>query len=224
MTKEPAMRPTEHLKSLALQDWQAATRHPFTAALADGTLGEDKMLAYLRQDHLFIDGFVRLLASAIAHAPSLSDAIPAAQFLGLICGPENTYFLRAITALGGTPETPAKAAPVTAEFQELMARAAASGRYEQMLAVLVVAEWSYLEWASPFGDRADRLPFWFGEWIALHTGAGFEGVVAYLRDQLDSAWAGLDDDARRAVESTFTHAVTLERRFFDAAQDGYGGS
>ena len=217
------MRPTEHLKSLALQDWQAATRHPFTTALADGTLGHDRMLAYLRQDHLFIDGFVRLLASAVVHAPSLPDAIPAAQFLGLISGPENTYFLRAIKALGGDPETPAKAAPVTAEFQELMARAAASGRYEQMLAVLVVAEWSYLDWASPFADHPQTLPFWFGEWIELHTGAGFEGVVAYLRDQLDSAWQGLDDDARRAVEATFTHAVALERRFFDAAQDGFSG-
>ena len=90
-----------------------------------------------------------------------------------------------------------------------------------MLAVLVVAEWSYLDWAKPYANRADDLPFWFGEWIALHSGGGFEGVVAYLRDQLDTAWHALDDAERRAVEDTFRHAVTLERRFFDAAQDGF---
>lgn len=215
------MRPTDHLRALAADDWQAATRHPFTDALADGTLPADRMLAYLQQDHLFIDGFVRLLASAIAHAPSLPDAIPAAQFLGLISGPENTYFLRAIDALGGTCEPPAPAAPITAEFQALMAQAARSGRYEQMLAVLVVAEWSYLDWATPHADKAADLPFWFGEWITLHSGEGFEGVVAYLRGQLDSAWHTLDDDAKHAVETTFRHAVTLERRFFDAAQSGF---
>ena len=215
------MRPTDHLKSLCQSDWTAATSHAFTNDLVAGTLAQDKMLAYLRQDYLFIDGFVRLLASAIAQAPSLGDAIPAAQFLGLISGPENTYFLRAIPALGGTPEPPAPAHPVTQEFQALMAKAARSGRYEQMLAVLVVAEWSYLSWASPHADKAGDLPFWFGEWITLHSGAGFEGVVTYLRDQLDRAWDGLGPEDRRAVEETFITATRLERAFFDAASLGY---
>ena len=98
------MRPTEYLRSLAEDDWQVATRHAFIDALADSSLPAEKMLGYLQQDYLFIDGFVRLLASAIAIAPTLPDAIPAAQFLELISGPENTYFLRSIEALGGLVE------------------------------------------------------------------------------------------------------------------------
>lgn len=217
------MRPTDQLRSLNAEDWQAATRHAFTDQLAAGTLPEARMLAYLRQDYLFIEGFVRLLASAVAHAPSLRDAIPGAQFLGLISGPENTYFLRAIEALGGQAEPPAPAHPVTAGFQGLMSKAAQSGRYEQMLAVLVVAEWSYLDWATPHADKADDLPFWFGEWITLHSGEGFEGVVAYLRSQLDAVWPGLTAEEQRAVEATFAHATQLERAFFDAALEGYPG-
>jgi thiaminase/transcriptional activator TenA len=215
------MRPTDRLKSLNAADWQAATHHAFTDQLAAGTLSDARMLAYLRQDHLFIEGFVRLLASAIAHAPSLPDAVPGARFLGLICGPENTYFLRAIETLGGETAPPAPAHPVTAEFQGLMQQAAQSGRYAQMLAVLVVAEWSYLDWAAPHADKAGDLPFWFGEWIALHSGDGFEGVVAYLRDQLDAVWPGLAPEEQRAVEATFAHATRLERAFFDAALAGY---
>ncbi len=215
------MRPTDHLKSLCQSDWTAATSHVFTNDLIAGTVAQDKMLAYLRQDYLFIEGFVRLLASAIAQAPSLGDAIPAAQFLGLISGPENTYFLRAIPALGGATEPPAPAHPVTRDFQALMAQAARSGRYEQMLAVLVVAEWSYLSWASPHADKAEGLPFWFGEWITLHSGTGFEGVVAYLRAQLDTAWETLAPKDQRAVEETFITATRLERAFFDAAYEGY---
>ncbi|WP_390913615.1 TenA family protein [Pseudosulfitobacter sp. SM2401] len=213
------MSTTETLRALAADDWRAATTHAFTNALADGTLGRDTMAGYLQQDYLFVEGFVRLLASAVAHAPRLADAVPGAQFLGLICGPENTYFLRALEALG-VPQADA-AAPETRAFQALMDDARRSGRYEIMLSVLVVAEWIYLDWAAPFEDKADDLPFWLGEWITLHSGDGFEGVVAYLREQLDAVWLDFDDTARADVEATFTKAVALERAFFDAAWAGF---
>ena len=154
------MSASEKLRSMVADDWNAATTHAFTHALADGTLSHNKMAGYLQQDYLFVEGFVRLLASAVAQAPSLKDAVPGAQFLGLICGPENTYFLRSLEALG-VPEAET-VAPETLAFQQLMDDARRSGRYEIMLAVLVVAEWIYLEWATPFEDQAAELPFWLG--------------------------------------------------------------
>lgn len=213
------MNPTKTLQSLAAQEWHAATTHAFTTALGDGSLCTDKMAGYLQQDYLFVEEFVRLLSSAIAHAPTLADAVPGAQFLGLICGPENTYFLRALKALN-VPEA-TETYPATAAFQNLMVQARKSGRYELMLAVLVVAEWVYLEWAEPLEGQAKNLPFWFGEWITLHAGPGFSGVVAYLRDQLDTVWAGLDEIAKTEVADVFTQAVSLERAFFDAAWQGF---
>ncbi len=213
------MRPTEHLRSLAADDWQAATTHAFTNALGDGSLDPEKMAGYLQQDYLFVEGFVRLLASAVAHAPCLQDAVPGARFLGLICGPENSYFLRALDALGVSEAH--SAAVETQAFQRLMDNARHSGRYDIMLAVLVVAEWSYLDWATPFVEQADDLPFWLGEWITLHSGEGFAGVVAYLRGQLDAVWETLDDPARAEVTAVFVKAVALERGFFDAAWAGF---
>ncbi|MBO9408234.1 TenA family protein [Shimia sp. R9_1] len=212
------MRPTDHLRELAGEDWIAATTHPFCAELAEGTLDLDKMRWYLAQDYQFIDGFVRLLASAIAHAPSLADSVPAAQFLALVTGPENTYFLRSFEALGmdEAAQTALPAAP-TEGFIALMAEAAASGRYELMLAVLVVAEWVYLSWATPVNPPKEDLPFYFAEWITLHAGEGFEGVVDYLRGQLDAAWATLSDEAKAEVEALFLRATKLERAFWDAS-------
>ncbi|WP_299546071.1 TenA family protein [uncultured Tateyamaria sp.] len=213
------MSATKTLRALAADDWQAATTHAFTDALANGTLSQDKMAGYLQQDYLFVEGFVRLLASAVAHAPTLADAVPGAQFLGLICGSENTYFLRSFEALG-VPQT-GSSAPETVAFQMLMDDARRSGRYELMLAVLVVAEWTYLDWATPFEARADDLPFWLGQWITLHSGEGFAGVVGYLRGQLDAVWETLDETAQTDVTETFTRAVALERAFFDAAWIGF---
>ncbi len=102
-----------------------------------------------------------------------------------------------------------------------MEQARCSGRYELMLAVLVVAEWTYLDWASPFAERADDLPFWFGEWITLHAGGDFAQVVAHLRDQLDTVRETLDAPARDAVAETFKRAVSLERAFFNASWAGF---
>jgi thiaminase/transcriptional activator TenA len=214
------MSATEHLRQSCLENWTAATTHAFTDALADGTLEPQKMAGYLQQDYLFVESFVRLLASAVAHGPSLADVVPAAQFLGLICGPENTYFLRSFDAL----EVPALAkdmAPETRAFLDLMDDARLSGRYENMLAVLVVAEWVYLDWATPFEDRAPDLPFWFGEWVSVHAGEGFSGVVAYLRGQLDAVYPTLDPTQQDEVTRLFTTAVSLERAFFDAAWSGF---
>ncbi|NOD33937.1 MULTISPECIES: TenA family protein [unclassified Ruegeria] len=208
-------RPTEMLRLGRSDDWQAATTHAFTRELSDGTLPEDKMRWYLLQDYQFVDGFVRLLASAIAHAPTLGDSVPAAQFLAVITGPENTYFLRAMEALGTEPST--QPAPATRAFQDLMAEAVASGRYQNMLAVLVVAEWVYLSWASPENPPKDDLPFWFAEWITLHAGEGFESVVEYLRGQLDKVWQTLNTAEQAEVTRLFHRAVELERDFFDAA-------
>jgi len=215
------MTASNDLISLCAEDWHASTHHPFCRDLASGALPEWKMARYLVQDYTFIDGFVRLAASAIAHAPSLKDSVPLAQFMAVITGPENTYFLRSFEALGVSDAERAEAElwAVTRDFQALMNEAATSGDYAKMMAVLVVAEWVYLSWASPVNPPKDGLPFYFAEWITLHAGPGFEGVVAYLRGQLDGLWTGLDAEQRAEVENTFRRAVSLERRFFDAAYE-----
>lgn len=212
------MRVTDRLRRKFSIDWELATDHPFCKELADGTLPVQKMKWYLAQDYKFIDRFVRLLATAIAHAPTLADSIPAAQFLAVITGSENTYFLRSFDALDMTHEEQNPlAAPSTLAFQNLMHEAQVSGRYEQMLAVLVVAEWSYLTWANRYVEYSSDLPFWFSEWIDLHTGDGFESVVEYLRNQLDQVWDGLTRQQKTDATDMFARAVKCECDFFDAS-------
>lgn len=212
------MTATEHLRASCRADWDAATDHVFCRELAAGTLPRDKMAWYLAQDYQFVDQFMRLLATAVAHAPTLADAVPGAQFLAVITGPENTYFLRSFEALEMTEaERAAPPAAPTRWFQGLMQQARESGRYEQMLAVLVVAEWSYLSWGERYVGYDRNLPFWFAEWIDLHSGDGFEGVVRYLRGQLDRVWGDLTPAQQAATAELFVQAVACEKAFFDAA-------
>ena len=212
------MRATDLLRNSVQSDWDAATDHLFCKQLADGTLPLDKMRWYLIQDYKFIDEFVRLLATTIAHAPTLADGIPMVQFLNLVTSTENTYFLRSFEALEvSKADQNAPAAPATHAFQSLMQAARTSDRYEQMLAVLSVAEWSYLTWANQYKTYNSDLPFWLSEWIDLHTGEGFESVVNHLRGQLDLVWNDLGGHHQTKAAAMFRDAVLCERAFFDAA-------
>lgn len=217
------MKVAEQLRASCQQDWDAATGHAFCRELASGELPLVKMKWYLAQDYQFIGSFVRLLASAIATAPTLADSVPAAQFLALVTGPENTYFQRSFVALDmSDAEVAVAPADETAAFITLMDSARASGRYEQMLAVLVAAEWTYLSWAERYTDYDSQLPFWFAEWIDLHSGPGFSGVVEYLRGQLDSVWPSLNSEQQQLAAERFSRAMRLERAFFDTAYSQAG--
>lgn len=212
------MRPSSKLRDACMQHWQSATTHPFCAELANGSLALDKMRTYLVQDYTFINNFVRLAACAVHHAPTLADRLPLAHFLGVIAGPENTYFERSFDALNVAQplRTDPVLLPPTQGFQDLMLEAADSGSYPNMIAVLCVAEWVYLSWANPVAKYDPSLPFYFSQWIDLHTGDYFSSVVEHLREQLDTAYPLLNEAQQQSVENYFKRAVKLEMEFFDA--------
>lgn len=207
---------TEWLRSEAGDDWAAITTDPFVSQLADGTITNATLTRYLVQDHKFVDAFMVLLASMVAHAPTLVDRVPGAKFLGLIAGDENSYFLRSFEALGlSKAEINVPPAPVTKRFDALMRTAAAGGQLHEMLAVLVVAEWSYLTWGAA-AKPAANLSWLHLEWIDLHRGEYFASVIAYLRGQLDKL--ELSSTQRAEARAAFLEAVACEKAFWEMAR------
>lgn len=211
---------TEELRDACADDWGAVVNHRFVDELLAGTVEDRVMRRYLVQDYRFVDRFVALLGAAIASADAFAARVRLCRFAAMVTSEENTYFLRAFDALDvpeAERETPAEAA-ATREFKDLMAEAAETRSYPLCLAVLVVAEWSYLSWAERAGGR---LPgnFVHAEWITLHDNADFRDFVGWLRAELDRTGAALDADGRERCLNVFRRATRLERRFFDAAYD-----
>lgn len=205
---------TDTLRQASEPTWSQAVGHRFVSELLDGSIADEVMAGYLVQDHRFLDSFLTLLGAAIATSDSFDARLRLGRFVGMVCGEENTYFLRAFDALGVSAAQRAQipdSAP-TAGFQAIMREAAATRSYAAALAVLNVAEWLYLEWAV----RAPQpLPsnFVHAEWITLHDNPDFRDFVAFLRLELDRvgpAEAALAGDF-------FQRAVALELAFFDAA-------
>lgn len=202
--------------------WSHIVNHKFTTALATNTLPTSVFARYLEQDFLFVETFTMLLASTAAHTANLQDRLPTTRFLDLISSEENDYFVRSFAALNLSKTSHIA---VTREFDQLMRDVASSGSLLKMLALLVVAEGSYSDWA----ERAKRLsssyelPFYYAEWITLHSGPEFSAVVKHFKGLLDKEFCGqkllrIQAEARD-IEWIFAYASRLEVAFFDAAYD-----
>ena len=60
---------SEQLRQEAQPIWQAIFEHPFLRAIKDGSLPPEAFRYYLAQDYLYLEGFARTVALALAKAP-----------------------------------------------------------------------------------------------------------------------------------------------------------
>src|SRR5207237_3596279 len=84
----------ERLKTAAAPEWRAYTGHPFTNALADGSLTEAAFRHYLVQDYLFLIEFARAYALAVYKSPTLADMREAASGLSAILDVEMNLHIK----------------------------------------------------------------------------------------------------------------------------------
>jgi len=212
-----AARLTDWLREVSEPDWSATVVHPLFDALAEGRLSEGDFAGYMVQDYGFVDPFTALLGHAIGQAPSMDDRVVLGQFMGMLTSDENSTFQRTFDAFdvsAAQRETP-DYLPETLAFRELLHDTGQGGGYAEILAVLVVTEWIYLEWALRV-TRVDGLHPLMGEWIDLHDNHAFQEFVGWLRRRLDEEAERLDDAAFARMAERFRETVARERAFHDA--------
>lgn len=206
-------RPTDDLR--AASAWDDAVEHRFVRELADGTVPDDVFARYLVADRAFVDTLAGVFGRALAQAPPDSRA-PLADFLGVLTDEEDDYFGRALEALPAPPGDPARH-PTTEAFCDHLLAAADEGGYAETLAVLVPAEWCYLDWAE--GVAKPPEPFHLREWVDLHANEAFADFVDWLRGELDRELPTLSSRRADRVRARFERTMRLEVAFFDAAYD-----
>lgn len=215
--QQDAPRLTDWLREISEPDWSSTVNHPLFDALAEGRLAGADFAAYMAQDYGFVDPFTALIGFAIGRAPCMADRVVLGQFMGMLTSDENSTFQRTFEAFGvpaSTPEAPAWL-PETRAFQALLRETGDGGGYAEILAVLVVTEWVYLEWALRVTRAGDLHPL-MGEWIDLHDNPAFQEFVAWLRRRLDEEAEMLDDSAFNRMAECFRETVARERAFHDA--------
>ncbi|MEE2523469.1 TenA family protein [Pseudarthrobacter sp. J75] len=207
------------LRDSSAANWDAAVGHEFVDRLLDGSLPDPALRHYLVQDYQFCDAFVALLGQAVASAPSLPSRLVLAGVLGAFASDENSYFQDCFDELevpGAERQAPELSA-ITRQFDALMRQALGTRSYPDVLAVLLVAEWLYGDWAARAGDPGGwPVEARHREWIRLHNNPEYNAWVRWLREEFDAVEPS-DPAVRRRVAETFAEAVRLEREFFDSA-------
>ncbi len=210
-------RITDWLHEISEPDWSATVNHPLFDALAEGRLSGDDFAAYMVQDYGFVDPFTALLGHAIGKAPGMADRVVLGQFVGMLTSDEDSVFQRTFDAFEVPQQTRLEPdyLEVTEDFRRLLRESGERGSYAEILAVLVVTEWVYLEWALRV-TRVDGLHPLMGEWIDLHDNPPFQDFVAWLRRRLEEEAEALDEATFVRMAERFRETVVLERRFHDA--------
>lgn len=209
------------LRKISEPDWSAMVDNPLFDALAEGSLPGETFAAYMVQDYGFVDPFTALLGHAIGHAPTMEDRVVLGRFVGMLTSDEDSVFQRTFDTFGVPRETrlDPRYLDVTEDFRRLLRDTGRSGRYAEMLAVLVVTEWTYLCWATRI-ERGEGLHPLYDEWIGLHDNPTFRNFVDWLRRRLEEEAQTLEEADFARMAERFRETVALERRFHDAVYPG----
>ncbi len=113
--RQDSMSFFERLKAEAAAEWRAYTEHPFTNAMADGSLPEAAFRHYLVQDYLFLIEFARAYALSVYKSPTLADMREGAAGLSAILDVEMDLHVK-LCAGWGLSAADLEQAPPAAEM------------------------------------------------------------------------------------------------------------
>ncbi len=210
----------ERLKTVASAEWRAYTEHPFTTAMADGTLTEAAFRHYLVQDYLFLIEFARAYALAVYKSRQLADMREAASGLSAILDVEMNLHVRLCAGWGLSPSN-LEQAPPAAEmlaYTRYVLDAGMRGDLLTLRVALAPCVVGYAEIAARLAARPDACAATnpYRVWIDEYAGAPYQEVAAKARAQLDRLADLYATPAREAeLIPIFKEATRLETNFWE---------
>jgi thiaminase/transcriptional activator TenA len=223
------MRFFERLRAAAPAEWRAYTEHPFTDALADGSLAEAAFRHYLVQDYLFLIEFARAYALAVYKSVGLADMREAAGGLAAILDVEMNLHVK-LCAGWGLAARDLEQAPPALEmlaYTRYVLDAGMRGDLLSLQVALAPCVIGYAEIATRLAARPGALAAAnpYRAWIAEYAGAPYQEVAAKARAQLERLAERYATPAREAeLVAIFKEATRLEADFWEMGwRAGRGG-
>lgn len=208
------------LKVAASVEWKAYTEHPFTNAMADGTLPTGAFRHYLIQDYLFLIEFARAYALAVYKAPSVADMRDAAAGMSAILDVEMDLHVKLCGGWGLSPDD-IETAPADAETLAYTRYVLDTGMRGDLLALKVALSpcvIGYAEIAKRLAERPgameDSNPYRL--WIGEYAGSAYQEVAEKAVVQLDDLASRYMTPAReKELITVFREATRLEADFWE---------
>jgi len=209
----------ERLKAASPAEWRAYAHHPFTDAMAAGTLAEPAFRHYLVQDYLFLIEFARAYALAAYKAPTLADMRDALGGQKAILDVEMDLHVKLCAGWGISPDdlerTPA--AGETLAYTRYVLDTGMRGDLLSLKVALSPCVIGYAEIAARLArhPRADAADNPYRVWINEYAGNAYQSVAADAVAQLDDLAARYLTTAReQELVGIFKEASRLEADFW----------
>jgi thiaminase (transcriptional activator TenA) len=210
----------ERLKAAASAEWRSYTEHPFTDAMANGSLAQAGFRHYLVQDYLFLIEFARAYALSVYKSPSLADMREAAAGLSAILDVEMNLHVKLCAGWGLSPDDleNAAAAVETLAYTRYVLDTGMRGDLLALNVALAPCVIGYAEIATRLAGRPNACAATnpYRVWIAEYAGAPYQEVAARALAQLERLAERYATPVREAELITiFKEATRLEADFWD---------
>jgi thiaminase len=195
--------------------WAAMAGHPFVLGLAEGTLPDGALQAWVQQDRVFVVEERRVVAALRAHGlPSRLDDLLADLDRSLVV--EAEAFAQAAAEHGVAPD--AEPWPVCLGYVSYLRCAAFDGVLEGLTA-LYAAERAYLDTWTAVAERspADSA---YHAWVQNWSGQPFRAFVTALGRDLDQLAAAPSPALAQRLGVVFTGAARFELAFWEMCWSG----
>jgi thiaminase (transcriptional activator TenA) len=210
---------SDELRAAAADVWEAQHAHPFVRGIGDGTLDEAAFRHYIRQDHLFLVDYGRLLALACARAPELATMRRFAELTQAILVTEMDLH-RSLAGEWGVAVEELEREPATrttSAYTDFLLRTAALGDFAELVAALLPCMWGYAEIGERLAASGPPPHEGYARWIATYADPEFQALAAWCRALTDSLAAERDEPARGRMRDAFVASSRHELAFWDAA-------
>ncbi|HEX8928487.1 MAG TPA: hypothetical protein VGA45_06185 [Actinomycetota bacterium] len=207
---------TEHLVESNRDLWMAMAGHPFVLGLADGTLPDSALQAWVQQDRVFVIQERRMVAALRAHGlPSRLDELLADLDRSLVL--EADAFTRTAADNGFASEV--EPWPVCLGYTSYLLCAAYDGALEGLTA-LYAAERAYLDTWTAVAKRSPPDSAYHA-WIQTWTGEPFQAFVGALGRDLNELAGTPSPNLAHRLGLVFTGAARFELAFWEMCWSGW---
>ncbi len=216
-------RPRDLLWNSVADVYAAITEHPFVRGLTDGTLPMERFKDYIIQDALYLSRFSRAVALVGIKAPDDESSLRLLEnAVGTLKAERASLheFLMREWGIGPDDVASVEMSPVNLAYTSYLLAVAATGSFEEGLAVVLPCFWVYYEVGKELVRRGSSVPV-YQRWIETYSSQEYERAVMGVVELADEHLKGSEGPKLRSVLNHFRTSTVYEYLFWDEAYRGW---
>ena len=205
---------SDQLRAEAEPIWREIFAHPFLRGIKDGTLPLETFQYYLGQDYLYLEGFARCVAIALAKAPTIEVIEEMAKRVMTPIERPLHHKLLAEAGLSEAEVARSQPSPTNAGYVNHMLAVANREGLGPTAAAMLPCPWTYHLLREELGQSEHPL---YGQWTSFYVSGLLEDSVAAWRSFVDRQAEHASPEELESMRQAFLTSSRYEWMFWDAA-------